>query len=115
MKFAPLAALLLLSGAPAFADGHAETQNAAPMDATAEALTSTEEAAAAFSIDTPIETLMADEAAKAAVTKHLPGLDAHPAYGQFKTMSLTELMPWSQGLITGELLQSISAELQALV
>ena len=100
MKFASLAALLLIAGAasPVMADDHAESS----------------EAAAAFSIGTPIEALMADDAAKAVVTAHLPGLDEHPAYGQFKAMSLVELQPWSQGMITDEALESIAAGLAAL-
>ncbi len=97
MKFAPLAALLLVAGAatPALADAHAET-------------------AAAFTINTPIESLMANPAAKAVVTSHLPGIDQHPAYGQFKAMSLVDLQPWSQGMITEEVLEKITADLAKL-
>jgi hypothetical protein len=102
MKFAPLAALGLAAVAvltvPAFAEEAAET--AAPM-------------APAFTIDTPIEALMADERAKAVVTKHFGGQDLaqHPAYDQFKTLSLKAVAPFSQGLITEEMLSNISADL----
>lgn len=103
MKFAPLAALLLITGAaaPALADGHSEAQ-----------VESGETAAA--TINTPIEALMADDATKAVVLAHLPGMDQHPAYGQFKGMSLVELQPWSQGLITDEIIEKITADLAAL-
>lgn len=101
MKFAPLAALLLVTAAasPALADAHMEA---------AEATTAT------FTLNTPIETLMADENAKAVVLATLPGLDEHPAYGQFKGMSLKEVQPWSQGMITDEALAEIEAALAEL-
>ncbi|MBV7258544.1 hypothetical protein [Erythrobacter crassostreae] len=70
--------------------------------------------AAGFSTDTPIEQLVADKRAKAVLEKHIPGLDKHPAYGQFKTMSLTALQPWSQGAITPEMLEKIQADLAAI-
>lgn len=105
MKFAPLAALGLAAVAvltvPAYAEETAEA--AAPM-------------MAAFSLDTPIETLMADERAKAVVTKHFGGQDLaqHPAYEQFKTLSLKAVAPFSQGLITAEMLTNIAADLAAI-
>ena len=101
MKFAPLAALGLAIAAvtaPAFAQDNA-------------AVTTT---AAAFTVDTPIEALMADERAKAVVTKHLPGIDQHPSYDQFKAISLKSLAPFSQGMITDELLGKINADLAAI-
>lgn len=101
MKFAALAALGLVAAAltaPAFAE---DTATAAPM-------------AAAFTIDTPIEALMADDRAKAVVATHLPGIDQHPAYEQFKTLSLKAVAPFSQGLISEETLAKISADLAAI-
>ena len=100
MKFAPLAALGLTVtaiAAPALAD------EMAPMATTA----------AAFTIETPIETLMADERAKAVLTANFAGQDLsqHPAYEQFKGLSLKALAPFSQGLITDEMLTKIAAEL----
>jgi hypothetical protein len=103
MKFAPLAALGLAAVAvltvPAFAEETAET--AAPM-------------AAAFTIDTPIETLVADARAKAVLDKHVAGIDQHTAYDQFKAISLKSLAPFSQGLITDEVLAKIAADLAAI-
>ena len=103
MKFAPLAALGLAAAAiaaPAFAD------EAAPATAPA----------AAFTIDTPIETLMADERAKAVVVANFGGQDItqHPAYEQFKSLSLKALAPFSQGMITEDMLAKIAAELAAI-
>ncbi|MDZ4139861.1 MAG: hypothetical protein U0995_04210 [Erythrobacter sp.] len=105
MKFIPLAALGLAAAAvtaPAFA---------AEDDA---ATTTTTAVAAAFTVDMPIEALMADERAKAAVLTTLPDLDQHPAYEQFKAMSLTAVAPFSQGMITEEVLAKIAADLAAI-
>jgi hypothetical protein len=104
MKFIPLAALGLAAAAltaPAFA-------------AEDDAATTTTTAAAAFTVDMPIEALMADERAKAAVLTTLPDLDQHPAYEQFKAMSLTAVAPFSQGMITEEALAKIAADLAAI-
>lgn len=100
MKFAPLAALgLALAGVAT--PGVVLAQDApAP--------------AAAFSTDTPIETLVADARAKAVLDKHLPGIDQHPAYEQFKALSLKALAPFSQGLISEELLGKLEADLTAI-
>ncbi|TRD11386.1 hypothetical protein FGU71_05640 [Erythrobacter insulae] len=73
-----------------------------------------QEKAASFSTDTPIEQLVADERAKAVLDKHIPNIDQHPAYGQFKTMSLKAVQPWSAGAITAEMLEKIQADLIAL-
>ena len=70
--------------------------------------------AAVFTIDMPIETLMADDRAKAVIATHLPGIDQHPAYAQFKAMSLKAVQPFSQGMITDELLAKIAADLAAI-
>jgi len=105
MKLASFAALglaLAAVTAPAAAFAQNETPPAAP--------------AAAFTIDTPIETLMADERAKAVVIQNFGGTDltAHPAYDQFKSLSLKALAPFSQGLISEEMLTKIAADLAAI-
>jgi hypothetical protein len=104
MTFSPLAALGLALAAVA-APAAALAQDPAP---TAPA------PAALFSIDTPIEALMADERAKAVLVKHLPGIDQHPAYDQFKALSLKTLAPFSQGMITDEMLAKIAADLATI-
>jgi hypothetical protein len=101
MKFVLVAALGLAAVALT-APAHAE--DAAATTATA----------AAFTIDTPIETLMADERAKAVVATYLAGIDQHPAYEQFKSLSLKAVAPFSQGLITDEVLAKIAADLAAI-
>ena len=71
-------------------------------------------AEAKLTIDSPIEALMANPAAKAAVEAQMPGVEGHPAYGQFKAMSLKQVQPYSQGMITDEMLAKIAAALAEL-
>lgn len=98
MKLAPLAAALVIGSlaTPAIADGHGDH---------------TEAKAAALTIDTPIEKLVADERSKAVLDKHMPGIDKHPSYDQFKSMSLKAIAPFSQGAITEQMLTDIAADL----
>jgi hypothetical protein len=97
MKFVPLAALGLALAAVTAPAAVIAQDTPAP--------------AAAFTIDSPIETLVADARAKAVLDKHLPGIDQHPAYDQFKALSLKTLAPFSQGLITEDMLTKISTDL----
>jgi len=105
MKFAPLAALGLAVAAVAMP---AAAQTAAPAAPAAPAAT------AKFTLDTPIEALVADAGAKAVLDKHLPGMTAHPAFEQFKSLSLNALAPYSQGMITPELLAAVATDLAAI-
>ena len=59
---------------------------------------------------TPIATLAAEAKTKAVLEKELPQLLSHPAYEQFKTMTLRQLAPMSQGSITDDKLAAIQAE-----
>lgn len=70
--------------------------------------------AAKFNLDTPIETLAADEAAKAVLVADLPDLLPHPMYEQFKGMSLRQLQPMSQGALTDDLLKKVETDLAAI-
>ncbi|WP_333807755.1 hypothetical protein [Phenylobacterium sp.] len=66
----------------------------------------------AKSVDsTPISELAADPAGKAALDKELPGLTEHPAYEQFKGMTLRQLQPMSGGVLTDEKLAAIQKDL----
>ena len=97
--FAAAAALSVLAAAPALAQ--------APAPAPA--------AAGALSIEsTPIETLVANPAAKAVLDKDLPGLTTHEAYEQFKAMTLTQVAPMSQGAITDDALKTVQADLDKI-
>lgn len=99
LKAATISAGLLVA-APAFA----QTAPAAPSQTAP---------AAALTIDSPIEALMASPIGRAAVLKQLPDLDKHPAYDQFKGMSLVQLAPLAGGIITDEKLAAITADLKA--
>lgn len=101
MKFVPFAAVCLAVAGLTATAAIAQDAPVAPA------------AAAAFTIDTPIEVLMADERSKAVVAKHFGGQDLaqHPAYEQFKSLSLKAVAPFSQGLITDEMLAKIEADL----
>ncbi len=69
---------------------------------------------AALTVDTPIATLMADAKAAAVLEKHLPGIAAHPAYEQIKAMSLVQVQPWSQGMITDETIAKVKEDLSKI-
>lgn len=70
--------------------------------------------AATFSIDSPIEQLVANPATKTVLDTDFPGLTAHPAYEQFKGMSLKQLQPFSNGVITDDLLVKAGMDLAAI-
>ena len=98
MKTALIALPLLLASVPALAQDD----------------TATEAAESKFTIETPIEKLMTDEKAREVVLETLPDLDKSPYYGQIKGMSLKAVQPYSQGMITDEMLETISAGLAEL-
>jgi hypothetical protein len=104
MKFAlTLAAFAFL--APVAQAQTAPAAPAAPVQAVA---------AAKFNLDTPIEALVADDKAKAVLEANIPGVSTHPAYEQFKAMSLREVQPFSGGKVTEEMLVKIEKELAAI-
>lgn len=108
MKFTTIArvaapALLLATAVSAQADHHGEKA--------AEAAT---EVGVKFSTNLPIEALMADVSAAVVVEKHMPGISQHPAYGQFKAMSFRQVQPFSQGMVTDEMLAKLDADLALL-
>ena len=111
MKTTALAAaavLAMLAAAPALAQAPAAT----PAPAPSPAATPAPAAAGALSVDTtPIETLVANPAAKAVLDKDLPGLTTHEAYDQFKAMTLSQVAPMSQGAITPEALKTVQTDL----
>lgn len=94
LVFAAAAATTFLMPAAAFAQAAPAPAQTAP--------------AAKFNLDTPIETLAADEKASAVLTAGL-GIDVttHPAYDQFKGMSLRQVQPMSNGQVTEAMLASI--------
>ncbi len=69
---------------------------------------------AKFTLDTPIEQLVADPKAKAVLDADLPGTTTHAMYDMFKSMSLNQVAPMSQGKITPERLAKVQADLAAI-
>jgi hypothetical protein len=68
-----------------------------------------------LSVDaTPIEQLAAKPETKAILDKDVPGLTAHPAFDQFKAMTLKALQPMSQGQLTDEQIAAVQADLDKL-
>ena len=67
-----------------------------------------------LSLDTPIETIAADPAGKVVLEANFPGLLAHPAYDQFRAMTLTQLAPYSQGAIADASLAKAGPALAAI-
>ncbi len=63
---------------------------------------------------TPIADLAAKPETKAILDKDLPGMTDHPAFDQFKAMTLKALQPMSGGNITDEQLAAVQADLDAL-
>lgn len=71
-------------------------------------------AASSKSVDaTPIAELAADPAGKAVLDKELPGITQHPAYEQFKGMTLRQLQPMAGGMLSEEKLTEIQKGLDA--
>jgi hypothetical protein len=99
MKFVLLAAALML---PVVASAQT-AKPAAPAPA-----------AAKFTLDTPIETIVADPAGKAVIDKDLPGTTTHPMYDQFKGMSLNQVAPMAPDKLTPETLTKVATDLSAV-
>lgn len=102
MRTVTALALTLMAATPALAQS-------APAPAPAGA-----QAVAGFSADTPLETVVADPAAKAVLDKTLPNIAKHPAFEQFKAMSLRQLQPYASDRISEEAVAKVDAELKAL-
>ncbi|MBN8816958.1 MAG: hypothetical protein J0J06_16110 [Sphingomonas sp.] len=72
-------------------------------------------AAAKFSLDTPIELLVADPAAKAVLTADLGGdITANPSYDQFKSMSINQIKPYAPDKLPDTLTAKIATDLAAI-
>ena len=63
---------------------------------------------------TPIADLAAKPETKAILDKDVPGLTAHPAFEQFKGMTLKDLQPMSQGQLTDDMIKAVEADLAKL-
>ena len=107
MKIIAIAAALALTAAAGAASAQSTTTTT-----TVQQTTTT--SGAKFTTDTPIETIAADPAGKAVLDKDFPGLTSHPAYDQFKGMSLKAVQPMSQGAISDEAIAKATTDLAAV-
>jgi hypothetical protein len=67
-----------------------------------------------FSIESKLGDLLDNEATKAILEKHMPGISTHPQIGMGKGFALSMVAKFSGGMITEEMLQKVNAELTAL-
>lgn len=63
---------------------------------------------------TSIADLAAKPETKAILDKDVPGLTAHPAFDQFKGMTLKAVQPMSGGQLTDEQIAAVQADLDKL-
>lgn len=98
MKTALFAALAAVALAPVAAaqTGNPPAASAAPAAPAA--------AAAKFNLDTPIQDIVADDKAKAALEANLPGITTHESYEMFKGMSLNQLSGYAADKLTPDVL-----------
>ena len=71
-------------------------------------------AAARPTIASPIKDLLNNPQTAAVMEKHLPGVTNHPMRPQFEDMTLAQIAPLSQGMITQATIDAIDADLKAL-
>ena len=91
------------------------TAQTAPAPAPAAAATPAPAAAASkYNLDTPIETIVADPVAKAVLDANVPNTSTHPSYDMFKSMSLRQVAPMSNGVLTDEMLAKTEKALAAI-
>lgn len=111
MKIVITAAILsaaMSTGAFAQSQANSTTSNTMTPMATAPTMT------AKYSVDTPIETLVADPKANAVLDADFPNMTKHPMYEQFKGMTLKQLQPMSQGKITDAQIAKANADFAAI-
>lgn len=106
MKSLPFAILLLLPAVAVAQTAPAPSPSPAPAAAPA--------AAVKFTLDTPIQDIVADAQGKAVLDKDLPGLTSLPQYDMFKGLSLKQVQAYSDGKLTDDLLAKTAADLAAI-
>lgn len=105
MKLIAAAALLTLTATPVLAQTAPATT---PVPATVAG------AATKLTIDSPIQDLLANDQSKAVLEANLPGVSTRPDLDSFKAMTLTQVAPYSGGLVTDEVIKKIADGLAAL-
>lgn len=67
-----------------------------------------------FSIESKLGDLLDNEATKAILEKHMPGISTHPQVSMGKGFALSMVAKFSGGLITEDILAKVNADLSAL-
>ncbi len=67
-----------------------------------------------MSIESKLGDLLDNEASKAILEKHMPGVSTHPQIGMGKGFALSMVAKFSGGLITDDMLAKVDADLKAL-
>lgn len=111
MKLLSLAAPLLV---PVAASAQTSPPPPAAIPTPAAPMAATPAAAAKFTLDTPIQDIVADAAGKAVLEKDLPGLIGLPQYDTFKAIGLKQLQAYSDGKLTDEMLAKTATDLAAI-
>jgi hypothetical protein len=107
--------LTLFLTAAALAVPSIATAQTAPAPAASSAPAAAPAASAAkFNLDTPIQDILANPAAKAVLDKDLPGLTSLPQLEMIKGLSLRQLQPYSDGKLTDEVLAKAETDLAAI-
>ena len=67
-----------------------------------------------MSIESKLGDLLENEAAKAVLEKHMPGISTHPQIGMGRGFALSMVAKFSGGMITDEMLTKVDVDLKAL-
>lgn len=67
-----------------------------------------------FSIESKLGDLLDNEATKAVLEKHMPGISTHPQIAMGKGFALSMVAKFSGGLITDDILAKVNDELKTL-
>lgn len=70
--------------------------------------------AAKFTLDTPVQEIVADTRAKAVLDADLPGISSHPSFEMFKSMSLAQLQAYAPDKLTAAALTRAATDLAAI-
>ena len=68
----------------------------------------------AFSVNSKIREIIADERAKAVLDKHMPGASTHPQLYMAMDMTLKQVSWYPESGLTSAKLQALVADLEAL-
>lgn len=96
---------VLFAAVPAYAQGTDAAKPAAPTAPVA---------GAKFTLDTPLQDIVADAQGKAVIEKHFPGMIAMPEYEMFKAIGLNQLKTLADGKITDAMMTATAADLAAI-